>query len=205
MLKNSHQMIGLCATPLTLTAIPYTGFELIDHLISKHNAFFYSIFSSSNQDNNLLALAIYIISVFFGSTLPDCDIGFRRYYPPEQQNNMKLYHRQWTHSVLLWTILWILGIFVLPGRGEASYFYLIFMGIVTGGISHIVADAFTGTIPWGFFGSYEKKYSRIGTTNFLSESTDQWFKKELPVVSDTWLFLYIPVMITLSVLAIISR
>lgn len=106
-----------------------------------------------------------IISVMIGAKLPDLDLKLKHLLPKDLQNKRYLYHRQFTHSLLLWL-----------GIGYYSYisnfvplFYLV-LGVMT----HLIADMLTGSIPIGIYGRYKKPFSRIGLNINI---TKQFFVK----------------------------
>jgi hypothetical protein len=88
-----------------------------------------------------------------GSIIPDIDLKFKYLYNDPDGNKHYLYHRQITHSL----ILWLLGFFY------SVYFDNIFLFYFTlGGLSHLFGDMITGSIPVFLWGKYYNFWSRIG-------------------------------------------
>ena len=96
---------------------------------------------------------ILLLLTLFGSIFPDYDLKLKEFFNDPYGKRRYLYHRQITHSLLLW----ILAFFY------ASYTQNIYLFYFTiGGISHLFGDMITGTIPIFLWGKYYKPLSRIG-------------------------------------------
>lgn len=207
MLRTSHQMIGFCAVPLTLTLMPSVleNIPLFGYVVSAHNQFGLTVASQEESVRNI-GLGLYAFATFCFSTFPDIDHRFKEFFPLRQQHLRYLYHRQWTHSASLWVVLLCLGLWLLPKIGTPFYIWTLYMGMITGVWSHLVADMLTGTIPIGLYGAYNKPATRIGISTFVGVggSTDKWFRNNLPDISDRFSMLYIPIIFALVILSVWS-
>lgn len=111
-----------------------------------------------------------VITLFSASKIIDQDLKFAMFLPKNLRHKRYLYHRQITHSLMLWLILFIIGLFGFHSDlnsliSSVSYlnfninYYILFFAI--GGLSHLFADMLTGSVPiflWGHYG----KGMRIG-------------------------------------------
>ncbi len=119
------------------------------------------------ETETITNIGIYFaIAMFSASKIIDQDLKFAFFLPKDLKNKRYLYHRQITHSLLLWTIILYLGLFgfnsnlqnILNLNFNINY-YIFFFAI--GGFSHLIADMLTGSIPIFLWGKYKRGF-RIG-------------------------------------------
>lgn len=117
---------------------------------------------------------LFVIFYYMGERTPDLDLKFKVFY----QNGMPhyKYHRQFTHSIILWLML------LLYGFTNINYGVFI-IAYALGGISHLVGDIFTGSIPIFLWGDYRKMY-RFGITSFLPKFLHKVFTVSFPRFMD---------------------
>ena len=101
----------------------------------------------------ILSLCLFLIITLMGGLFPDIDFKFKYLMSDENKNKAYLYHRQITHSLLLW--LGILG-FSIYERNIYVFFF------VFGVMVHLIGDMLTGSIPIFLYGKYYNHFSRIG-------------------------------------------
>lgn len=106
------------------------------------------------------------ITMFSASKIIDKDLKFAIFLPPNMRHKRYLYHRQTTHSLVLWLLMLGLGIFGLGISIEnimnLNYnmnYYILFFAV--GGLSHLLADMLTGSVPIFLWGKYHRGF-RIG-------------------------------------------
>jgi membrane-bound metal-dependent hydrolase YbcI (DUF457 family) len=96
---------------------------------------------------------------FLGIKFPDIDLLLKNYMPSSISNLRYLYHRQFTHSILL-----VLFAFLVFNNNIYSVIFV--YGILT----HLIADMITGSVPLFFNGVYYKSFNpftlRIGIDMF---------------------------------------
>lgn len=102
-------------------------------------------------ENIIIALACTIA----GGKVPDLDFYFKYFYAKAHRNKRYLYHRQFTHSLLL--ICGLLLFSILSQAPYAPYLFYFSVGLV----SHVITDMLTGTVPIFVTGNHMGPF-RIG-------------------------------------------
>lgn len=110
---------------------------------------FYIVFHKSN----ILMLSITFLLMLTGGIFPDFDLKLRKFMPSDKKNKSYLYHRQITHSLLLWA-----GVFTLSVYLENVYLFF----FACGWFIHLLGDMLTGSVPILLWGKYYHFFSRIG-------------------------------------------
>jgi len=88
-----------------------------------------------------------------GGITPDIDLKFKYVFNDEKGKKRYLYHRQITHSLILW-----LGLFFYSAYTKNPYMFYFSLG----GLSHLFGDMITGSVPVLLWGKYYNYFSRIG-------------------------------------------
>lgn len=101
------------------------------------------------------SIVIALACVIVGGKFPDFDMYFKYFYAKAHRNKRYLYHRQFTHSLLL--ISGLLLFSILSKAQYANYVFYFCIGLV----SHAIADMLTGTIPIFVTGNHMGPF-RIG-------------------------------------------
>jgi hypothetical protein len=136
MSRNGHFLI----TSISITALTF--------LSSKFNT--NEIFYLFNNE-----YFICISLIFLGSLIPDSDFKLFGWLPQFNKNRYWEYHRQITHSLLIWLPLLVYGYL---------YNFYIFWACI-GVMTHLIPDIITGSIPFLSFwnkGYNDKFPKRIG-------------------------------------------
>jgi len=102
------------------------------------------------------------------------------FLPPAQRRETFRYHRQITHSILLWLGLLWYSLYFLPSITDFS---MLLTYLSLGVITHLIGDMLTGSIPWLLYAPYYIRFSRIGITVFLPKVIHKIFTRTFP----TWL------------------
>ena len=89
----------------------------------------------------------------FGGIVPDFDLKFKHLFNDSNGGKRYLYHRQTTHSLILWT-----GLFFYSAYTQNIYMFYFSLG----GLSHLFGDMITGSVPVLLWGKYYNYFSRIG-------------------------------------------
>lgn len=115
-----------------------------------------------NIEEWILLLSIY----FVGSLIPDSDNNFK-YLPFYEKTRYWEYHRQITHSLIVWIPLFIFSILFEENIniGSFSIESIYLTTLVLGVFSHLIPDMITGNIPFLYFftDDYRQKFpKRIG-------------------------------------------
>ena len=97
--------------------------------------------------------------------------------------------------------------FISLGDNHKEYLtgYLLlyfFFALCIGGLSHLVADMLSGSVPWGFYGKYYDGFSRFGITIFLPKSMHGIFTKKIPTFIEKYSFILLIVTIATGAYAI---
>lgn len=139
----------------------------------------------------IILFLIFGLTAFISSTLPDKDFLLKVFYHKDKRNLTYLYHRQLTHSILLFLLI----LYFIPKNLSSEIDYAIFYGFIYGVGSHLIADMLTGTIPILFNGSYYSYFTRIGLITFLPKTCHDFFTKKLSIISDNNLWIYFVLLI----------
>ena len=104
-----------------------------------------------------LTLAFLMLTLF-GAKFPDLDLLLSPLFDRGTGMRRYRYHRQLTHSVLLWGVtMWY-----------ALYTYNVFLFyFAIGGIVHLLGDMLTGSVPWLLWGRYRNFFTRVGIDRLL--------------------------------------
>lgn len=137
--------------------------------------------------NNYEITAMMAIAMFSASKIIDQDLKFAAILPKDMRSKRYLYHRQITHSLILWLGFLLYGMYgadiayLRPGNMEfiISNYYIFFFAV--GGLTHLFADMLTGSIPillWGKYGrglriginidSTKKLLVKLGDKSYLA-------------------------------------
>lgn len=143
MKRNGHYLI---------TTISITGIYLISENLKTD--------LTNDFINNFF---IYSILIFLGSLIPDLDFKLFGWLPQFDPKRYWEYHRQITHSFILWASLLVFGYF------NNIFVFWFSIGVFT----HLIADIITGNIP--FLSFWNKGYNdnfpkRIGFKLFGSNA-----------------------------------
>lgn len=176
MLGNSHKATAVALAPLFLLPIK-TPFEAINMFFTTHNSYIEQLHSLSRGELGA-NIFILVISALVFARLPDIDLRFKAFLPKEKRHLRYLYHRQETHGILVWLIIWIVGIGYISGRFNI-FVSSAYIGFIAGGITHIFGDILTGSVPIGFRGHYGKKWERFGIVSFFPKSMHTLFTEKL--------------------------
>ncbi|ANE33850.1 metal-dependent hydrolase [Campylobacter hyointestinalis] len=185
MLGRSHRFTGLLAASVSLIPISYIlkingAPEILQNLADYHEAFLKSFLALGRDPKGMFAgyVILYVVASVWGAMLPNYDLHFARFYGDRKEERFR-YHRQWTHSILLWTILTAIAVYTFyAGLNPLIWVFLI--GLCVGGWSHLFGDMITGSVPWGFYGKYYDRFSRFGITIFLPRSIHPIFTDKFP-------------------------
>lgn len=179
MLKASHRGLAFALTPFFFKKIPevHSTFPGIDHILNtiihNYNVFFHSFTASTI---NTLNMMLFFLFYFIGSTFPDIDLKFKVFY--KDPSKRYLYHRQFTHSILLSIIMLYVSFVWLYSINTTIA--SIFIGLTLGIITHQIGDMLTGSVPILFYGHYARRFSRFGITVFLPRSAHPVFTQKFP-------------------------
>ena len=194
MLKKSHKALAISMLPLFMTNFPpfHTNISYIDNLIDKYYTEINTMLNFHNITKSITMLSLFIALFYIGSLIPDLDLKFKNFYKKEDKNKLYLYHRQFTHSILLFLILFISSLSYFPNIiGDLAIGLTAFsLGIFT----HLLGDMLTGSVPFFFYGNYHDRFSRIGITTFLPKFMHPLFTKKFPLWIDRHIFfVFIPI------------
>jgi len=101
----------------------------------------------------LSTIFILFILTLIGAVIPDIDLKLKDVFNDPDGKKRYLYHRQFTHSMLLWSA----GFFYAAYTQNIYLFYF-----TLGGLSHLFGDMITGSVPVFLWGKYYVFWSRIG-------------------------------------------
>ena len=198
MLKKSHKALAISMLPLFMTNFPpfHTNISYIDNLIDKYYTEINTMLNFHNITKSITMLSLFIALFYIGSLIPDLDLKFKNFYKKEDKNKLYLYHRQFTHSILLFLILFISSLSYFPNIiGDLAIGLTAFsLGIFT----HLLGDMLTGSIPILFYGHYYNRFSRIGITTFLPHFMHPLFTKEIPKWIERHIFLFFAPIYTIN-------
>lgn len=121
---------------------------------------------------------LFTITMISASKIIDQDLKLAIFLPKDMRHKRYLYHRQITHSLILWLVILGIGLFGINTNLQEIInlnfninYYILFFAI--GGLSHLIADMLTGSIPIFLWGKYKRGF-RIGLNIDL---TKKWFVK----------------------------
>jgi len=145
--KPGHILLGITFFFGYQKIFPYLS-EKIEFINWGKFAVFYekTLYYPLTETGFLLLLTV------IGSIVPDYDLYLKEIFNDPKGERRYLYHRQITHSLLLWISLFFYGI--LTQNVFVFYFAL-------GGLSHLAGDAITGSVPIFLWGKYYSPW-RIG-------------------------------------------
>lgn len=210
MLGRTHRYVGLLAASASF--IPIKNICLSGHGCSwplsdlaSYQAHFIKSFISLG-DNHKEYLTGYLLLYFFfalvGAMIPDKDLALARFYGDRKDEKFR-YHRQWTHSILLWVALTAFTYYLFYNN-YMPILWVSLMGFCIGGLSHLVADMLSGSVPWGFYGKYYDRFSRFGITIFLPKSMHGIFTKKIPAFIEKYSFILLIVTVVTGAYTIYS-
>jgi len=183
MYKRSHKALALAITPLAFISLPTIGIKqlsLVDTYLEKYNNFFSGILSmdlTTSVTTSLISTILLFICYMIGTATPDLDQNLRFFYKEEDRHKRYLFHRQFTHSVILSVGILTYGLYLMDTN---MFIASAVIGFAMGIIAHQIGDILTGSIPWAFYGPYYIRFSRIGITVFLPKSMHKIFTERLP-------------------------
>lgn len=103
---------------------------------------------------NLFLSLIFIGFFWVGTFLPDLDNKLSFLFDKDTKGDRRyLYHRQITHSILLWGFIFYYGFFIETNL-EIQFLLL---GLSLGVFTHLLADSITGSVPLFLYASYKKQ------------------------------------------------
>lgn len=208
---KGHIKTAFALSPLMLYHIPYihSNIYLANNIIYKYNLFSMGLLNfiknTAYQYNylNILLIGIGIMIYFFGALFPDYDFLLRYLYNDKKKQKRYLYHRQFTHGLFLWFILFYLTLKYFNIHSIINFYIVLF---ILGVITHLIADMLTGTVPLWLYGKYYNTFSRIGITMFFKNKKNNpskmnnFFVNKMPKFYDKCIFLYIIIFISLIIL-----
>lgn len=186
--RKTHRAFALSLTPLIYIPLPKSLEKYAPKLIHTYNEFSAELAKATQDALGLwiILLAIFLITTFISSTLPDKDFLLKIFYHKDKRHLTYLYHRQFTHSILVFLLI----LYFIPNYLSTPLEYALFYGFIYGVGSHLIADMSTGTIPILFNGSYYNYFTRIGLVTFLPKIYHEFFMKKLAIISDNNLWIY---------------
>lgn len=186
--RKTHRAFALSLTPLITIPLPRTLDKYVPDLVQTYNEFNLALTKLINHSFLvwLLLVIMFLISTFISSTLPDKDFLLKIFYQKDKRHLTYLYHRQWTHSILVFLLI----LYFTPYYISTPFEYAIFYGFIFGIGSHLIADMFTGSIPIFFTGSYYNYFTRLGIITFLPKVCHEFFVKKLAPLSDKYVWIY---------------
>lgn len=172
MLKNSHRAFAIALTPIFTYKIELL-FDIffINQLVLNYNKYIEYIVT------NYYLLVPVLITYIFASTFPDIDQRLKVFFNAENKDKRFLYHRQYTHSLLLWIGLLIFTLFY---KFEYIQINILLFVFVLGVLTHLLGDMLTGSIPWALYAPYYARFTRIGITIFLPKTIHKIFTEIFP-------------------------
>ena len=112
-----------------------------------------TVFNNGHLYYSFWQLVLLILITIWGSVFPDIDLKIGKFiYNDPFGKKRYFYHRQYTHSLLLWTVLFFFSAYTVNP-------YLFYFAL--GGVSHLFGDMITGSIPIFLYGKYYGPF-RIG-------------------------------------------
>ena len=185
MLGRSHRYTGLLAASVSLAPIPYVlktnEFPgILQNLVDYHESFLKAFLLLGGEVKGAFTgyLILYVVSCVLGAILPDKDLALAWFYKDRKEERFR-YHRQWTHSILLWALLTAFAFYTFYSA-YSPFIWVTLIGLCVGGWSHLFGDMLTGSVPWGFYGKYYDRFSRFGITIFLPRAIHPIFTEKLP-------------------------
>lgn len=130
----------------------------------------YNFISNNFNSSNLELSALSIVAYLIGQEIPDKDLIIKKFREIPQYT----YHRQLTHSLLLWISLLVLSFYL-----ESVLLLFLTLGV----FSHLISDFLTGSIPIFLYGHYKKGF-RIGITNLTFNLFNDFWTKSIPKFFD---------------------
>lgn len=202
MKKKSHLALSISCLPLCFieyheVSSQYINLNILNHIIINYN----SIIQYVTINNWYILLYIpAIIFYFIGVRIPDLDNYFKFFFNKADRQLTYLYHRQFTHSLLIYT-----GILAYILYNYNSPFILLPIFFIFGILTHLLGDMLTGSIPWAIYGHYGYRFTRIGVTIFLPKFMHTIFTRFLVTYLDRNLKLFIiPFVFNLYLLYLIN-
>lgn len=200
MLGRSHRYTGLLAASVSLTPIVYffprkNLFWILQDAVDLQSAFLKSFIALGSHQKGVFAgyLILYFLASIIGSILPDKDMLLKRFYGDKKDERFR-YHRQWTHSILLWGLLTAFAFYAFFNDFN-PLIWVSLIGLCVGAWSHLIGDMITGSVPWGLYGKYYDRFSRFGITVFLPKAMHTTFTEKLPrkIERHSWIILLIAI------------
>jgi len=140
-----------------------------------------NILETSTTHNNIEITTMLALCMISASKIIDQDLKLKFILPKDIRNKRYLYHRQITHSLILWVGLLFYSLFGIPTSPNNIIldinYYIMFFAI--GGLTHLIADMLTGSIPILLWGKYSRGL-RIGlnfnlTKDFFVKAGDKTY------------------------------
>ena len=182
MLKKSHRIFSFSLLPLTL--IPVCYHEINSSILFFDNAYkSYANFLKFDSIESIFEYSVALLFYFLGSTFPDIDMKLKFLYGSK---NRYKYHRQFTHSLVLWIVL----ILFLSSKLSIYNWLIIPLMFSFGVLTHLIGDMITGSIPWFLYGPYYMRFSRIGITTLLPKNVHKIFTEVLPKWLNSNLYIF---------------
>lgn len=146
--KVGHRVLGVTG----LISIPFITNFLVE---KSSNEFFQTL------NNNILEVMsfttpfdsiLFLIAFYIGITLPDIDLLFKNMFGDPDGKKRYLYHRQITHSIVLWIALFYISI------TQHDFVWSIgLLGLSLGVFTHLIGDMVTGSVPLFLHADYRKQ------------------------------------------------
>ena len=145
---------GHILTGISFFALYQKGFVNFYKLLPNIKWEYFVLYYNKHLCHPLIKTVFFsFILTIIGSIIPDIDLKFKDFFNDPSGQKRYLYHRQITHSLLLWS----------GGLFYAAYtrnIYLFYFSL--GGLSHLFGDIITGSVPVFLWGKYYVFWSRIG-------------------------------------------
>lgn len=149
------ERVGHVASATVIGVSAYIGLDVISSELNSYE-FGKQVVTFLNTTLNSGENYAFLLSIFayyFGALLPDFDLVLKYFFDAGTGKTRYLYHRQTTHSILLWAFLFWWGITNHSTSVLAFYLSWVSLGVFT----HLLADMITGSVPVGPYASYQKK------------------------------------------------
>ena len=194
--RIGHIKTALALSPLPFILLPHSHF-MNNKITLYYNHFAYNLryIFLHNLSHHIIYIALGLIIYLIGAVFPDYDFILRHLYDDKDKKKRYLYHRQFTHGLLLWVSLFAFVLYKYYYIHSIILFYAIIF--ILGILTHLIADMLTGTIPLIIYGKYYNTFSRIGITMFFKNKKDkpsklnQFFVKKTPEFYDKAIIFYL--------------
>jgi len=155
----------------SILILPIFTYSLIEYSYMYEDYILNNPLENLNKENLIYSFIFYII----GERVPDQDLKLKIFMGNKP---FYTYHRQFTHSLILWLSIFICSFYI----DYSHSIYIMYFAL--GGLSHLLADMITGSIPIGLYGHYNKSFKRVGITKFFGKFLKDFASQKLPIFFD---------------------